>query len=192
MAEELVTMPRTSTSPTAGRTIRSLGECDTLKNYWRVMALAFVGLALVGAGLSLSVLSNPKRFGLSVAEDRSIQFFALSGFGCTLVGIGLFLFAVSRTTDSMPAQLKRNANVGVGLGFVLQLSGLFLPYIGHVPLGIGLAITLLGFPAFVWGCDELRAGKKTFTMVWRVRFVRYSRVHRLGGAATSRPQPVTQ
>lgn len=121
------------------------------KNYWRVVALAFVGLALVGVGLWLAVLSDPKRFSISVADDRSILFFSLSGVLCTLAGIGLFLYAVRHTTQSMPAQLQRNANIGVALGFVFQLFGLFLPDILHVPSEIGLALMLLGFPAFVWG-----------------------------------------
>ena len=130
------------------------------KNYWRVVALAFVGLALVGVGLWLAVLSDPKRFSISVADDRSILFFSLSGVLCTLAGIGLFLYAVRHTTQSMPAQLQRNANIGVALGFVFQLFGLFLPDILHVPSEIGLALMLLGFPAFVWGAMNYSQGKK--------------------------------
>ena len=132
---------------------------NTPKNYWRVVAIAFVGLTLVGVGLSLAVLSNPKRFTISVTDDRYVQFFALSGFACTLAGIVLFLYAVRHTTNSMPAHLRRNANIGVGLGFILQLFGLFLPDISHAPIEIGLALMLAGFPAFVWGAMNYAQGK---------------------------------
>ena len=50
---------------------------NTPKNYWHVIAFAFVGLALTGAGLSLSALSHPKRFSLSAADDLKIHFFAI-------------------------------------------------------------------------------------------------------------------
>ncbi len=132
---------------------------NTPKNYWRVVAFAFVGLAFVGTGLLLAVLSNPKRFSLSVADDRNIQLFAISSFACTLAGIGLFLYAVRHTTKSMPAQLRTNANIGVGLGFVLQLAGFFLPEISSVPIEIGLALLLAGVPAFVWGGMHYAQGK---------------------------------
>ena len=129
------------------------------KNYWRVAASAFVGLALVGVGLSLAVLSNPKRFAIGVADDRDIHLFALSGFVCTLAGIGVFLYAVRNTTQSMPAHLRRNANVGVGLGFVLQLAGFFLPDISPIPFEVGFALVLAGFPAFAWGAMSYAQGK---------------------------------
>ncbi len=129
------------------------------KNYWRVVVFAFVGLALVCAGLSLAALSNPTRFSLSVADDRSIHFFAFSGLACTLAGIGMFLWAVRHTTKSMPAQRQRNVNIGVGLGFALQFSGLFLPDISRVPTEIGLALVLCGLPAFVWGAMNYSEGK---------------------------------
>jgi uncharacterized membrane protein len=132
---------------------------NTPRNYWHIAAFAFVGLALVGAGLWLAVLSNPTRFTMSVADDRKIQFFVLSGFACTLAGIVLFLYSVSHTTKSMPAHLQRNANIGVGLGFVLQLSGLFLPDISPLSVEIGLALMLAGFPAFVWGAINYAQGK---------------------------------
>jgi uncharacterized membrane protein len=132
---------------------------NTAKNCWRVVAFAFIGLALVGAGLSLAALSDPKRFSISVADDQNIHFFALSGLACTLAGLGLFLCAVRHTTISMPAQLQRNANIGVGWGFVLQFSGLFLPDILPVPIEIGLALVLCGLPAFVWGAMNYAEGK---------------------------------
>jgi hypothetical protein len=59
----------------------------------------------------------------------------------------------------MPAQLQRNANIGVGLGFALQFSGLFLPDLLRVPIEIGLALVLCGLPAFVWGAMNYAEGK---------------------------------
>jgi hypothetical protein len=131
----------------------------TPKNHWRVIALALIGLALVGGGMSLAVLSNPKRFSIDVADDRYIQLFAISGFACTLIGILLFLYAVRDTTKFMPAKLQTNANVGVGLGFVLQLTGFFLPEIMQVPFEAGLVLILAGLPAFIWGGVHYAQGK---------------------------------
>jgi hypothetical protein len=128
--------------------------------YWRVVAIACVGLVLVVTGLSLAILSNPNRFSLDIADDRNIQLFAISGFACTFVGIGLFMLAVRHTTKAMPVQLQRNANIGVGLGFVLQLGGSFLPEVVDVPIEIGMAFTLAGVPAFVWGAIHYAQGKK--------------------------------
>ncbi len=132
---------------------------STPKNHWRVVAFALVGLALVAIGLLLAVLSNPNLYSMSVADDRYIQLFAISGFACTLVGIFLFLYAVRDTTKFMPAQSQTNANNGVGLGFVLQLAGFFLPEIAQVPFRIGLALVLAGLPAFVWGGMHYAQGK---------------------------------
>jgi hypothetical protein len=47
----------------------------------------------------------------------------------------------------------------VGLGFVLQLSGLILPDISRVPIEIGVALVLFGLPAFVWGAMNYAEGK---------------------------------
>lgn len=132
---------------------------STPKNHWRVVAFALVGLALVAIGLLLAVLSNPNLYSMSVADDRYIQLFAISGFACTLVGIFLFLYAVRDTTKFMPAQSQTNANNGVGLGFVLQLAGFFLPEISPISIEIGLALILGGLIAFVWGGMHYAQGK---------------------------------
>ena len=47
----------------------------------------------------------------------------------------------------------------MGLGFVLQLAGFFLPEIAQVPFGIGLELVLAGLPAFVWGGMHYAQGK---------------------------------
>ena len=132
---------------------------STPKNHWRVVAFALVGIALVAIGLLLAVLSNPNLYSMSVADDRYIQLFANSGFACTLVGIFLFLYAVRDTTKFMPAQSQTNANNGVGLGFVLQLAGFFLPKISPISIEIGLALILGGLIAFVWGGMHYAQGK---------------------------------
>ena len=124
-----------------------------------VVACALAGLALVGTGLVLAVLSNPKRFSINIADDRNIQLFALSGFVSTLVGILLFLYAVRNTTKSMPAQLQTKANIGVGLGFLLQLAGVFSPEILRVRFELGIALILGGLLAFVWGATHYAQGK---------------------------------
>jgi hypothetical protein len=131
----------------------------TPKNHRRVVAIAFAGLALVGTGLTLAVLSNPKRFSIDVADDRYIQLFVISGFACTFAGILLFLYAVRNTTKSMPAHLQTNANLGMALGFVLQLAGSLLPETRLVPFETGLALILAGLPAFVWGGMHYAQGK---------------------------------
>lgn len=59
----------------------------------------------------------------------------------------------------MPAHLQRNANIGVGLGFVLQLAGFSLPKIAPVPFEIGLALILAGLLAFIWGAMHYAQGK---------------------------------
>ena len=120
---------------------------------------ALIGLTLVTGGLLLAALSNPKRFSLNVANDRYIQVFAISGFACTLTGILLFLYAVRDMTKSLPAKHRTNANVGVGLGFVLQLAGFFLPEVMQVPFETGLALIMAGFPAFIWGGMHYAQGK---------------------------------
>ena len=129
------------------------------KNHWRVVAFALGGLALVVIGLLLAALSNPNLYSMSVADDRYITLFWLSGFACTFVGIFLFLYAVRDTTKFMPSQLQTNANNGVGLGFVLQLAGFFLPEISPIFIEIGLALILGGLIAFVWGGMHYAQGK---------------------------------
>lgn len=124
---------------------------STSKSHWQVVAFAFIGLALVGTGLSLAVLSNPTRFSINVADDRYIQLFAISSFACTLIGIVVFLYAIRNTTKSMPAHLQTNANIGLGLGFVLQLAGFFLSEIIPNSIEISLALFLAGLAGFVWG-----------------------------------------
>jgi uncharacterized membrane protein len=129
------------------------------KNHERVIAFALVGLALIVTGLALAVLSNPRRFSINVADDRYIQFFAISGCVSTVVGVLLFLYAVRSTTTSMPAHLQTNANIGVALGFVLQFAGFCLPELIHIHFEVGLPLILAGLLAFAWGGMHYAQGK---------------------------------
>ena len=56
-------------------------------------------------------------------------------------------------------QLRTNANIGVGLGFVLQLAGLFAPEIWPISVELGWALVLAGLPAFIWGGMHYAQGK---------------------------------
>jgi hypothetical protein len=129
------------------------------KNHWRVVVFAIIGVALMGMGLSLALFSNPRRFPINVEYDRYIHLFAILGFASTLVGILLFLHSVKDTTTSMPANFRNNTNIGVGLGFVLQLAGFFLHEFLQLRSGISLALVLAGLPAFIWGGMHYVQGK---------------------------------
>ena len=129
-----------------------------LRLFWRRGKMnSRSGLIIIG--LVLAALSNPNLYSMSVADDRYIRLFANSGFACTFVGIFLFLYAVRDTTKFMPSHLHTNANNGVGLGFVLQLAGFFLPEISPIFIEIGLALILGGLIAFVWGGMHYAQGK---------------------------------
>jgi len=131
----------------------------TPTKYWLVLTGAVAGVVLVCAGLLLAALSNPGRFSLDVTADRQIRLLVASGFACTIAGIGLLLKAVRHTTTSMPLQQKTKANTGVGIGFVLQLAGLFLSGAGQVGALIGLLLILASLPVFIWGCLNYAEGK---------------------------------
>lgn len=129
----------------------------TPKKYWIVMALA--GVVLVGAGLGLTALSNPRRFSLDPRADVQINLLAASGFVCTIAGIGLLLTAGSFTTKSMPRANRLQANLGVGMGIVLQLAGFYLHHTATLPDLVGLALILMSIPAFIWGGMNYAEGK---------------------------------
>lgn len=56
----------------------------------------------------------------------------------------------------MLAEYKRNTNIGVGIGFVLQIIGRVLAYQGSA---IGFPIAIAGFACFIWGCVNYTRGK---------------------------------
>lgn len=129
------------------------------QNYWKNVVVAVFGLLLIGTGLAFAALSNPARFSSSVENDKYIDLFAGSGFLCTVVGTGLFVTAANRTTKSMPRQHRNNANLGIGLGLVLQLAGFFLPGPLQLHALAGLVIVLASLPLFVWGSMHYAVGK---------------------------------
>ena len=112
-----------------------------------------------GHGSAVRSHQFPERYPLHVVDDHYISLFAISGFACTLVGVLLFLYAIRNTTESMSGHLQTNVNIGVGLGFVLQLSGFFLPEILQLPFEISLGLILAGLPALVWGGMHYAQGK---------------------------------
>lgn len=57
----------------------------------------------------------------------------------------------------MLAQFKRNTNIGVGIGVVLQLAGRVL--IANGMDFAGDAATLVGTIALIWGCAQYSMGK---------------------------------
>ncbi len=120
---------------------------------------ALLGLLLVCTGLVFAALSNPGRFSPDVHNDKYIDFFAGSGLLMTVVGVGLFVTAASRTTNSMPPRIIRNVNLGIGLGLTLQMAGLFLP--GSLQLHdlAGTIMVIASLPLFVWGAMNYAMGK---------------------------------
>ena len=131
----------------------------TRTKYWLVLTGAVAGVVLVCAGLWLAALSHPGRFSLDVTADRQIYLLVASGFACTIAGIGLLLAAVRHTTTSMPPQQKTKANIGVGIGFVLQLAGLFLCMAGDQRALSGLLLIFASVPMMIWGCLNYAEGK---------------------------------
>ena len=132
---------------------------DSRTKYWLVLAGAAAGAVLICAGLWLAALSNPKPFPLDVAADRQIHLLAAGGFACTIAGLGVLLAAVSRTTRSMPTRQRTNTNIGLGIGFVLQLGGLFVLGTEQDRVLSGVVLILASLPLVVWGCVNYAEGK---------------------------------
>jgi hypothetical protein len=60
----------------------------------------------------------------------------------------------------MLAENKRNTNIGVGVGLILQIAGQVL--IGStdpIRAMAALALIVAGFCAFIWGCSQYARGK---------------------------------
>ncbi len=57
----------------------------------------------------------------------------------------------------MLAQYKRSTNIGVGVGFLLQVAGQVLS--NNDAPGIGLVVLLVGLAMFIWGCGQYARGK---------------------------------
>lgn len=127
--------------------------------YRKVLAVSVSGLLLVGTGLWFAVMSNPRRYTSNVSNDRIIDAFAIGGFICTIAGAMLFLKAASQTTTSMSPHHRTNANLGMGIGFAVQLAGLMLPGTLQVYGLAGLVAFVASLPLFIWGATNYAQGK---------------------------------
>ena len=59
----------------------------------------------------------------------------------------------------MLSERRRNTNVGVGIGVLLQLAGLFLARTDGTAAILGLVLILISIPVFIWGCMNYAEGK---------------------------------
>lgn len=121
------------------------------ETYPWILVRALAGVVLLGLGFWFAALSDPDRYPDHVSFDRTIDLFALSGFGCTILGVGLFLTAVKHTTASMSPEQKRETNFGAAAGFLLQLAGAVL-YGMEFHQWLGGFLLLAGVPVLIWSC----------------------------------------
>ncbi len=54
--------------------------------------------------------------------------------------------------DHPPANLGRNAAIGIVVGIIVTLAGRIVVHAGHDYAAIGLLLGLVGFAVFMWGC----------------------------------------
>jgi len=59
----------------------------------------------------------------------------------------------------MLPEKKTRTNIGVGIGFLLQLAGFALSGVGEIGAIIGLLLILVSIPVFIWGCMNYAEGK---------------------------------
>ena len=59
----------------------------------------------------------------------------------------------------MIAEKKTDTNIGVGVGFVLQVVGRLLPTQGGGMAALGSLILRVGLVLFIWGCWNYAEGK---------------------------------
>lgn len=59
----------------------------------------------------------------------------------------------------MRPEQKRNTNIGIGLGILLQFGGRVIAGQGGVFLVLGVVMILAGVAAFIWGCMNYAEGK---------------------------------
>lgn len=132
-------------------------EKHTAQYGW-ILVRALAGVAFLGLGLWLAVMSDPDRYPDDVRFDRTIDLYAISGFGCTILGVGLFLTAVKHTTSSMTAEQKRVVNFGAAAGFLLQMAGAVL-YGMELHQSLGGFLLLAGIPVLIWSCGTYARAK---------------------------------
>lgn len=121
--------------------------------------LAIFCLVLIGIGLVLAASSDPSRFSSSPSEDRKIDLLVIAGLTCTVAGIGLLLWAIRGTTRDMIPEKKAKANLGIGMGFVLQVVGFALVASDAGPV-IGLPLIAASLPLLIWGCLRYAEAKR--------------------------------
>jgi len=59
----------------------------------------------------------------------------------------------------MLPEKKKNTNIGVGLGIILQILGRILVQFAPQLAIVGLILVLVGLILFVWGCMNYAEGK---------------------------------
>ncbi len=59
----------------------------------------------------------------------------------------------------MLPEKRTKTNIGVGIGFLLQLAGFFLAQTGDSAAIYGLVLILVSIPVFIWGCMNYAEGK---------------------------------
>jgi hypothetical protein len=59
----------------------------------------------------------------------------------------------------MRPEHKRNTNIGIGLGLVLQFAGSARVAQGGIFVVLGFAVVFLAVAAFIWGCMNYAEGK---------------------------------
>ena len=57
------------------------------------------------------------------------------------------------------AQKRRDTNTGVGIGFVLQVAGIFVLQSGSGATILGIVLILLSLPPLIWGCMNYAEAK---------------------------------
>ena len=125
------------------------------KDSW--MALA--GLILVCGGLVSAAFSNPPGVLNNPEGDRRALLLGVSGFVGTIAGTVLLVIVARRTTESMSPEKKTRTNIGVGIGIILQLTGVLVFRVGAGPPLVVPLLLLGSVPVFVWGCMNYAEGK---------------------------------
>ena len=121
--------------------------------------MALAGLILVCGGLVSAAFSNPPGALNNPEGDRRALLLGVSGFACTIAGTVLLVMVARRTTESMSPEKKTKTNIGVGIGVILQLTGVLVFRVGAGPPLVVPLLLLVSVPVFVWGCMNYAEGK---------------------------------
>ncbi len=121
--------------------------------------MAIVGLVLLVVGLVSSAFSEPPSDLYDHEGESRSTLLVFVGLTGTIVGLVLLMVVARKTTKSMAPEYKTRANIGVGIGIILQLAG-FLAFRAGVggPQVVPL-LFLLSVPVLAWGCMSYAAGK---------------------------------